>query len=250
MSSTNPKTFSLPSESEMRLRLQTVSDEPYLAEKLYPLLLRHAGQELTATGLVLAVQGALLDYAQGRPPIMSGIIQMYLNPIVVALVDDEDIKAEALNDIAETEAELQQKLALMRQIKHLARVYDECVTDKWNQSEAYRKGGVNPFHHQTESGLFLEFSYGYPSKVWTPWGYWYFAAAQPSEAELNAFMARLTVRLHSPVKELTSGFYGPVYAILAIDGEALPEPVLLTDQRQYTDEDIADAEWQRLFAIC
>lgn len=60
-------------------------------------------------------------------------------------------------------------------------------------------------------------------------------------------MSRLTLREHAAGQQFEWGYYGPVYAILAIDGEELPEPVLPTDKRQYLDYKIAKAEWERFF---
>ena len=37
-----------------------------------------------------------------------------------------------------------------------------------------REDKVNPFDNQTSDGLFLEFYYSIPSRLWTPWGKWNF----------------------------------------------------------------------------
>lgn len=63
-------------------------------------------------------------------------------------------------------------------------------------------------------------------------------------------MSRLTVRVHTPEQESDLGVYGPVYAILAIDGQELPEPVLKTDRTQFLDYSTASAEWQQYFEAC
>lgn len=63
-------------------------------------------------------------------------------------------------------------------------------------------------------------------------------------------MSRLTVREYAHGQQFDGVYYGPVYAILAIDGEELPEPVLPTDKRQYLDYDTANAEWKRFFESC
>lgn len=139
------------------------------------------------------------------------------------------------------------KKALVRHIKRLAKVYDKHVKDPWDASHAYRVGGVNPFYHQTGNGLYLEFYYGGPSKVWTPWGEWTFAAAQPYETDLEGFMSRLTVREYIAERTTDMGVFGPVYAILAINGKPLPEPERLTDRRQYLQYEDAKAQWEKFF---
>lgn len=268
MPGTDLKVVDLPDESDMWLRLLSVVDNEHSARDFYPHLLQNAGRQLNGMGVVMAIQLAIADYVRTLPPPMPAVMQMFVKPLVEALVDDEEVKADALRFIDDVEAKRQQeldnrppapsrpeltdeeKMSLMRRIKRLAEVYDEHIDDPYNSSQAYRAGGANPFYSQTLNGLYLEFYYGSPSKVWTPWGYWHFAAAQSYQTDLEGFMSRLTVREHIAEQNLEWGVYGPVYAILAIDGEELPEPVLPTDKRQYLDYDTANAEWKRFFENC
>jgi hypothetical protein len=167
----------------------------------------------------------------------------------------KDLKTITLPDEAEQievpprpELSEEEKQALMNYIKRIASIYDEYVDDPHNASEAYREGGANPFYSQTLNGLYLEFYYGHPSMLWTPWGQWYFGAAQSYETDLDGFMSRLKTETH--IKEHyaeNKGVIGPVYAILAIDDEELPEPVLPTDKRQYLKYEVAKEEWKRLY---
>lgn len=138
------------------------------------------------------------------------------------------------------------KMALMVQIKRLAVIYDEYVTDK-HPSQEYRDGGVNAVYNQTFNGLYLEFYYGHPSKVWTPWGTWHFAAAQSYQTDLEGFMARLTLREHIAEHNTEMGTIGPVYAILAIDGVELPEPLALRSREERLSYEYSNAEWERFF---
>lgn len=218
-------------------------------------------------GVVMAVQLAIADYVRTLPPPMPAVMQSFVKPLVEALVDDEEAKADALRFIDDVEAKRQQelddqppaparpelsdaeKMSLMRHVKHLAQVYDEYVNDPYDTSASYRAGGVNALNNQTLNGLYLEFYYGLPSKIWTPWGYWHFAAAQAGQTDLKGFMSRLTVREHVP-EQIEWGHYGPIYAVLAVDGEELPEPILPVDKRQFLDYDTAKAEWKRYFEGC
>lgn len=266
--STDLKVTDLPDEADMWLRLVSVIDNEHSARDFYPHLLKNAGRQLNGMGVVMAVQLAIADYVRTLPPPMPAVMQMFVKPLVEVLVDDEEVKADALRFIDEVDAKRQQeldnrppapprtelsddeKMSLMKHIKHLAEVFDEFVDDPYNSSQGYRVGGANPFYSQTLNGLYLEFYYGTPSKVWTPWGYWHFAAAQSYQTDLEGFMSRLTLRDHIEEQHHEWGVYGPVYAILAIDGEELPEPVLPTDKRQYLDYDAANAEWKRFFESC
>ena len=144
-----------------------------------------------------------------------------------------------------------EKMALMAQIKRLAAVYDECVTESHDLSRAHRAGGVNPYFNQTLGGLYLEVEYTRPTCVWTPWGYWHFAAAQGG-CQTASFLSRLTLREHiaeRPVVQYNTvqGTFGPLYAILAIDGAELPEPSLPLVPQQLLDGKDAMVEWERLF---
>lgn len=56
------------------------------------------------------------------------------------------------------------------------------------------------------------------------------------------------MREHDPLRVTESGAYGPVYAILAIDGEELPEPKLLSSRSQFYDYREASAQWQRFYS--
>lgn len=264
-STTEPKVTRLPEKEDMLARLISVNDDSHAVEQFYPLILKDAGRELVGSGVVLMLHLAIHDYTEGMPPFMGALIQMSLKGYVEALIDDPEVKADALQFIDQVDANVKEtidsqpptparhelseddKTTLMRSIKHLAEVYDACADDPNNVSEEYRAGGANSFYDQTRTGLYLEFYYGGPSKVWTPWGSWHFGAAQRYQFDLDKFMARLTVREHIAQHNTNMGTIGPVYALLAIDGEALPEPSLLEDRRQHMSHAESKAEWARLF---
>ncbi|MFZ1459105.1 MAG: hypothetical protein WAT17_04485 [Candidatus Saccharimonadales bacterium] len=146
------------------------------------------------------------------------------------------------------------KVRLMHLIKRIAEIYDKCSTGQFDRSAGYRKGGVSPDSNQTIAGLYLEFYYGHPSKLWTPWGDWRFGGTQSSKFNLEEFMSRLTLEVHTEGHQEWIGYIGPVYAILAVDGEPAPTPSLKATQSEYTPYEDAmsernrlKAEWERLF---
>lgn len=258
------KVIAMPARDEMQRRLETVIDAPHAKEHFIPRLLQGAERELVGPEVVTMIQLAIYDYSCGDP-LMGSLMQFYVEDLVDALVDDDTVKQDALDFIERVKAKRQEELdrrppvpmrpelsddekrSLMHHIKQLAAIFDEYTNDPYNSSQGHRVGGVNPFYNQTINGLYLEFYYGTVSKVWTPWGHWHFAAAQSYETDLVGFMSRLTVREHIPEHNTQMGVIGPVYAVLAIDGDDLPEPVLPTDKRQYLEYEDARAQWEQFY---
>lgn len=120
---------------------------------------------------------------------------------------------------------------LIAQCREIAAIFDEELPDTALGAAAHRRGGVNPYYNRTTSGLYLEFYYGYPSKIWTPGGYWQMTGstitrAGVSQDELVArFMRRIETQLYAPETHYPRvGTFGPVYAILAIDGNPIEPP--------------------------
>ncbi|WP_433716925.1 hypothetical protein ACQP2U_43615 (plasmid) [Nocardia sp. CA-084685] len=120
---------------------------------------------------------------------------------------------------------------LVGQCLHIAEIYDEEISS--HDADGYRIGGVNPFGHQTESGLYLEISYNMPSKLWTPWGYWRFAGTcAVDDARCERFLSRFSLRVHEQGRDIRDirhpgahlGYFGPVYAILDIEGDPVETP--------------------------
>lgn len=119
---------------------------------------------------------------------------------------------------------------LIDHCRRLAAIFDEELPDTAIDAAGHRSGGVNPYYNRTASGLYVEFYYGYPSKVWTPGGYWAMTGSTVTPGgvdkdELVAkFMARVTTVLTQSMRQTRLGCYGPVHAILAIDGEPIEQP--------------------------
>lgn len=146
----------------------------------------------------------------------------------------------------------QQKTDLIAQCLMIAAIFDEEFPGAALAAKAYRDGGVNGFHGRTTSGLYLEFSYGAPNKIWTPWGYWRFASGtgrhfgEERQSQMASFMARLTAELHIPLQQSEFGDYGPVYKLLAVDGVELPPPGEVMASATLDESRAARAEWARL----
>lgn len=147
----------------------------------------------------------------------------------------------------------QQKRDLIAQCLRIAEIFDEELPGLALDPDGYRRGGANSFYQRTTSGLYLEFSYGTPNKIWTPWGYWIFVGSkgwngtdEQLQAQLASFMARLSVELHIPLQRGNFGEYGPVYKVLAVDGVPLPPPGEVLPNATLDEHHSAQAEWARL----
>lgn len=91
----NEKVIILPSREEMLARLLRVNDNSHMQEKFYPILLKDAGQERVALGVVMMLAMAIHDYTKGMPPIMASTLYMEAPHFIDALVDDPEAAKEA-----------------------------------------------------------------------------------------------------------------------------------------------------------
>jgi len=91
----NEKTIVLPDRKEMLKRLVAVSDESHFQERFYPILAQSAGRELVASGVVMMLTLAIHDYTKGMPPMMAGLVHMYVPQFIDALVDDKEVAEQA-----------------------------------------------------------------------------------------------------------------------------------------------------------
>lgn len=121
------------------------------------------------------------------------------------------------------------------------RYFDDC-----------RKGPVNPFHGITDQGLILEFHYGHPSKIHTPWGLWSFNGSlswswkedfesQETDIELLHELALkkvgVSLQLLAAGKKGIFDYEGPYYKINALQESPLPETTFVS---YYDDLDIEE----------
>lgn len=145
----------------------------------------------------------------------------------------------------------EQKADLIAQCLRIAEIFDEEFPDSVASSEGHRAGGINSFYKKTASGLYLEFYYGYPAKIWTPWGYWKFASTSggsrvEKQGQLRRFMSRLTADLHTALEQSKFGDYGPVYKLVAVEGVPLPRAGDVMEVVPSADYETLKAEWERL----
>ncbi len=89
------KRITLPEREEMLRRLVAANDEPHYQEGLYPLLLKNAGQQRIAGGVVTMFALAIADYTKDMPGTMRSLVFMSVPDLIDALVDDKEVADEA-----------------------------------------------------------------------------------------------------------------------------------------------------------
>lgn len=149
------------------------------------------------------------------------------------------------------------EIALMRQVLQIFKAFDEELPKGVRASLTHREGGPNPYYNRTSSGLYLEFYYGHPARLWTPWGEWHISGTVSNvsgmtEEERNAgFMARLTAEAHQPLTRTVMGEVGPIYKLLAVDGVLLPEPGKIEEFHRLPSDGFTKAKehWKSLVVI-
>ena len=113
--------------------------------------------------------------------------------------------------------------------------------------EDRRKDPANPYYNQTADGLFLEFYYGMPSSLWTPWGEWGFGGSGSGYWDniLPLILEQFGATLHQPLRNSSMGEFGPVYALHKVGDTPLPDPVEL-DNAAYTPYEDSHTAWEEL----
>ncbi len=116
----------------------------------------------------------------------------------------------------------------------------------------YQDPEANCMFHQTESGLFLEYYYGAPSSLWTPWGRWDFiinvsqSGLHSMDEILQKFNARLGAVVYTREQYCPSeGSYGPVYSLHKVDDLVLPEP-RVRERLDFSEHSVVHAVWKRM----
>lgn len=266
----NPK--ALPrNPKEVIRRMSRVCDERNMVEQVYPKVAARAGEEFAPQGIVLLLTLATYDFSQQYPPPSGAIVQRFVPLWIDALIDDKKTAEDAKQWLKQIEddAEAERKAKtpprvepegsieddnLYAAMRKIADIFFEEVkkADKEGKIRAeFGDDGVNPFYNQTGSGLFLEYYYGQPDKVWTPWGYWRFlwnvsySGDAPWEEILSNVLQRLGATEYMPERNLSYGTVGPVYAIHRVDDIELPEPKE-REQQNYLERGVAKKAWEAM----
>lgn len=141
--------------------------------------------------------------------------------------------------------------AIIEQTRPLGSPQDDrpCAQD-------WRKQSANPYYNQT-NGLFLEFYYGHPSCLWTPWGKWKICGSSSGswdkkdadgKSPVDKIMERLGTELYIPGEMTSSGYFGPVCALCSFDGIELPAPETL-ERSAYDKYEVVKSAWNELSGL-
>lgn len=238
--------------------------------KLYTEIAENAGRELSPSGIVMMFALAAYDFGQEYPPPTGAIVQRFIPRWIDALVDDKEV-AEAAKEFlkkAEDKSAADWKANnprvepkgpieddnLYAAVRRVSDIFFEEIrkADKEGKIHAsFGDEGVNPFYDQTNSGLFLEYYYGHPSKVWTPWGYWQFvwgmsySSDAPWDSILSNVLQRLGATEFMPEQNLSYGTVGPVYAIHRVEDMELPEPKV-RERQNYLEYEVVKKAWDNM----
>ncbi len=96
------KTTKLLDAEAMLAKLVQVNGDAHLRQKFYPRLTKLAGYEMVAPGLVMALQLAIADYAEGMPASVAAVMEMNLDLWIDAITDDPEMAEEAKTFHAES----------------------------------------------------------------------------------------------------------------------------------------------------
>ncbi|MUL61143.1 hypothetical protein B5P44_00915 [Mycobacterium sp. CBMA 213] len=187
-------------------------------------------------------------------------VRLSVRPIVLAAAQGEGPELASYSGIAEyrrwnrpgpapVPMTDQQKRDLITQCLKIADIFEAAFSVDTSSGEAHRAEGLNALYDRTTSGLYLEFYYGHPHKLWTPWGSWDFAqfvgglTGIEESRMVSAFMAHLDVELLIPLQQNRFTAFGPVYKLHGIDGDKLPVPGEIRPSATTEEYQAANAEW-------
>ena len=88
--------FNLPGKSEIMHRLNSLNYDQHLTQKFFPLIAKHEFEAINAMGVNTIITLAIEDYCEGQPISVKVIMIMLMPYFIDKLVDDENIKKEAL----------------------------------------------------------------------------------------------------------------------------------------------------------
>jgi hypothetical protein len=91
MSQKSELRFNLPSREDMLAALLKVDDNSHMQQKLYPKLLKHAGEQKVPMGIVMLLQLAFVDYTEGMPRGMVNILNARMPEFIKALSPTEEV---------------------------------------------------------------------------------------------------------------------------------------------------------------
>lgn len=93
------KVFMLPSKEEIMKRLNSLNYDSHLTERFYPLIARNEFQPVNTFGINMIISLALEDYCKEMDTSVKAVMIMLIPQFIDKLIDDDEIKKEALKNI-------------------------------------------------------------------------------------------------------------------------------------------------------
>lgn len=261
-------TITLPNDPvEVTERLIKGYNFDYYIEKLYPQIAAHAGSTYNPGQFVLMIVREIAEYETTQDPELPSLTLLSMEKWIDALANDVDFAKIAKEIYLQTKKEVRAKMDAKipprvepkgpiknDQLFKTAMKIRDAFFDEVRRGDPEHlidirmaKNGINPCYHQTEKGLFLEYYYDQPSKIWTPWGYLDmvgfngYRGDAPWEPIIEKFLERLGATLYLPKTIEKWGQRGPVYAIHRLDDLILPEPKIREKQNFWSYEKVMKA---------
>lgn len=199
----------------------------------------------------------LLDFR-----LIAKVGECYLVPddvqeLVLAATEGDGLKMKLVNPLAPPDP-----FQVVPEVKSPARLDDpELYTTTLRIIEAVRetakKHGMrldsvsiespNPYYGQTATGFIIEFYYSGPAYLLTPWGKIHFLRGYGADQEAmwEELTQLLGVKLHRAGYNSAQGAHGPWYALHALDGNPLPDPVERC-RGEYVPYEVSKEAWTKL----
>lgn len=266
-----PKVVSLPDREVLARKLQELGVygiSPQTNGFFHTLTENLSDRTLNGMGVYMAWNLASATALANEIPIVRAGVDMYFDRVISALVPDPEVvdHAKAMRQMILEEAQKRAKAAEPKidelgpedsledferftQALRVNEILQEYVKDSYREGSGHHlQDDNNPFYRQTHRGFFLEYYYGTPAQLWTPWGEYRLKsdggrlAGDEAEKEL---LGRLGATMHRPELNKREGTIGPIYAVHSVDGVELPDPVE-RPRSAYKEYDEADKAWNEL----
>lgn len=265
-----PKVVHMPSKEDILQRLRTTGlygVTPRTDIFFDRFIGQVADSEIVGAGLNVAWELASYDTLRAYPPIMRTAVGLSFNRVIDAITPEPEVADDAkafrqqiLDEIkAKTEAEKRpavedpsSNFELYVATRRIGDIVHEVAREISHKADTLyiedrRRENVNPYYNQSETGLFLDFSYGVVHSVWTPWGEWVFRGNTMSDGETQrrltkGVMEKLETTEYRPQINNEQGSFGPTYGVLKVEGVRLPQPVI-RPSNAYLTRDAAHKTW-------
>lgn len=221
-------------------------------------------REIVGAGINLTWELTKYDTMRDYPPIVQAGLDISFDRVIDAITPDPEVAEEAkearrkiLEEIARRMKAAEPKPEALGpedslrdydrfsqaiQVREIMRSYTEGRSER----ESSLQDDNNPYYRQTHRGFFLEYYYGSPNMLWSPWGEFRLSGeVERFTGDRDEFLKRLGATVHKPEVNNKMGSFGPIYAVHKIDDVDLPDPVE-RPRSVYKPSEEVDTAWNQL----